>query len=196
LALAAERPHNQEVAVPDQSSNDSHDQTQSKRDASRRKLNAIDFSVLVIALVALLGFGLARAGHAGVDKVVKGTNKVAIDVFITGLKTKDVDLFKIGEKSAITIRNQPVQPPMTIEKVQHWPKQVSFLSPDGKKVIAFPDPANPIANDFLVTVVNDVTERTDDGFVISGNKIKIGNQIELESFKYRVQGVVADIKAE
>ncbi len=139
---------------------------------------------------------MAKAGHAGVDKVVKGTGKVAIDVFITGLKTKDLDLFKVGEKSAITIRNQPVQPPMTIEKVQRWPKQVSFLSPDGKKAVAFPDPANPIASDFLVTVVDDATERTDDGFVIRGNKIKIGNQIELEAFKYRVQGVVADIKAE
>jgi len=179
-----------EDAVPNQSSEKSDEKP------NRRRLNVIDYSVLVMALIAALGFGLARAGHAGVDKVVKGTNKVAIDVFITGLKTKDVDLFKVGEKSAITIRNQPVQPPMTIEKVQHTPKLVSFLSADGKKAVAFPDPANPIANDFLVTVVNDVTERTDDGFVISGNKIKVGNQIELESFKYRVQGVVADIKAE
>ena len=179
--------------MPNQSSNN---QAQIGRKANRRKLNVIDFSVLVIVLIAALGFGLARAGHAGVDKVVKGTNKVAIDVFITGLKTEDVDLFKIGDKSAITIRNQPVQPPMTIEKVKHWPKQVSFLSPDGKKALVFPDPANPIANDFLVTVAVDAAERTDDGFVISGNKIKVGNQIELESFKYRVQGVVADLKAE
>ena len=35
-----------------------------------------------------------------------------------------------------------------------------------------------------------------DGFVIGGQKIKVGNQIELESFKYRVQGVVADLNAE
>ncbi|MBK7836875.1 MAG: DUF4330 family protein [Candidatus Obscuribacter sp.] len=41
--------------------------------------------------------------------------------------------------------------------------------------------------------VQDESEQTDDGYVIRGNKIKVGNQIELESFKYRVQGVVVDI---
>jgi hypothetical protein len=158
-----------------------------------RRLNAFDFGLVVLVLLCGLGFGLARAGHAGVDAVVQGKGKVAIDVFITGLKTRDLDIFKEGDPSSITIRNQPVTPPMKIVHVEHTPKQVSFLSPDGKKALAFPDPANPIAHDFLVTVVDDA-ERTADGYVIRGNKIKLGNQIELEGFKYRVQGVVADIK--
>ncbi len=170
-----------------------NDKSGSSQQQSQRKLNPVDSGVVVIILLAALGFGLAKAGHAGVDKVVQGINKVAIDVSITGLKTKDVDIFKVGDPCAITIRNQPVQPPMKISAVQHTPKQVTFLSADGKKVLAFPDPANPIATDFLVTVV-DEAERTADGFVIRGNKIKLGNQIELEGFKYRVQGVVADIK--
>ncbi len=161
-----------------------------------KRFNAFDLAILLIGLVCALGFGLARAGHAGVDKVVQGINKVAIEVYITGLKTKDTDMFKVGEKSSITIRNQPVQPAMTITKVEHWQKQVSFLSADGKKAVAFPDPANTIAHDFLVTVSDPEAERTEDGFVIRGNKIKVGNQIELESFKYRVQGVVVDIRAE
>jgi hypothetical protein len=161
----------------------------------KRSINAFDAAILVVALLAMVGFGLARAGHAGVNKVIEGQPNVAIDVFITGLKTKDTELFKINDKSNITIRNVPVQPAMTITKVQHWPKQVSFLTPDGKKVVAFPDPSNPIAHDFLVTVVAEKAEQTPDGFVFRGNKIKVGNQIELESFKYRVQGVVADIKA-
>lgn len=161
-----------------------------------KRFNAFDLAILLIGLVCVLGFGLARAGHAGVDQVIQGMNKVAIEVYITGLKTKDTDMFKVGEKCSITIRNQPVQPPMTIAKVEHWQKQVSFLSPDGKKAVAFPDPANAIAHDFLVTVTDPEAERTADGFVIRGNKIKVGNQIELESFKYRVQGVVVDIRAE
>jgi hypothetical protein len=41
--------------------------------------------------------------------------------------------------------------------------------------------------------VQDEADATDDGYVIRGNKIKLGNQIELEAFKYRVQGVVVDI---
>jgi len=158
-----------------------------------RHLNPFDFGFLVIVALTLIGFGLAKAGHAGVDKVIEGTPKVSIDVFVTGLKTKDLDIFKVGDPSSITIRNVPVTPAMTVTKVQHWPKQIAFPSPDGKKVIAYPDPANPIAHDYLVTVA-DQAEQTKDGYVVRGNKIKIGNQIELEGFKYRVQGVVVDIR--
>ncbi len=156
-------------------------------------INAFDFGVLVVLLMCLTGFLLARAGHAGVDKVIEGTGKIGIDVCVSGLKTKDVDLFRVGEKSAVTIRNQPVQPPMTIAKVEHNQKLISFLSIDGKKALALPDPTSPLAYDFLVTVV-DEADRTPDGYVVRGNKIKLGNSIELEGFKYRVQGVVVDIR--
>jgi len=160
--------------------------------SAKRRLNILDYSLVVLTLLAAAGFGLAKAGHAGVNQVIRGTHKVNIDVLITGLKTKDLALFKVGDKSAITIRNQPVQPPMTIVKVDHWQKQVSFMSPDGKKALSFPDPANAMAHDFVVTV-QDEADATDDGYVIRGNKIKLGNQIELEAFKYRVQGVVIDL---
>src|ERR1041385_8333192 len=116
-----------------------------------RKFTFLDWAVFAVISLAVLGFGLARAGHAGVNKIIKGISKVEIDVYITGLKTKDTDIFKSGDKSAITIRNQPVQPPLTITKVDHWQKQIAFLSPDGKKAVVFPDPANSIAHDFLVT---------------------------------------------
>jgi hypothetical protein len=146
-----------------------------------------------VVVLAVAGFALARAGHAGVNKQITGTPQISIDVFITGLKTEDLDLFKKGEPCAITVRNVPVQPPLTITKVSHTPKQVSFLSPDGKKALSFADPANAIASDFLVTV-SDVAEETRDGYVVHGQKIKVGNSIDLEGKKYRVQGVVVDIK--
>lgn len=159
-----------------------------------KKLNPLDLSVLAILFTALVGFGLAKAGYAGVDQVIEGTHKVDIDVYLIGVKTLDPDIFKVGEKSAITIRNRPVHPPMTIVKVNHWPHKASFLKPDASGVLAFPDPAVPHAHDYIVTV-QDEADATKDGFVIRGNKVKIGNLVELEGFKYRVQGVVADIKA-
>lgn len=158
------------------------------------RLNPIDFAILVIFFVAVIGFLMAKAGYAGVNKVIQGISKVDIDVYLVGLKTTDTELFKVGENSAITIRNQPVYPPMKIVGVKHWPKQLTFLGPDGKKLLTFPDPTQTVAHDFLVTVA-DEAEVTADGYVIRGNKIKIGNQIELEGFKYRVQGVVVDIRA-
>lgn len=158
------------------------------------RLNALDFGTVLVVALCLSGFALAKAGHAGVNKVIQGQAKVAIDVYMVGLKTEDQDLFKVGNTASVTIRNQPVHPPMAITAVKHWAKMVSFLSPDGKKAIALPDPAQPLAHDFVVTVV-DEAEVTADGYVIRGNKIKVGNQIELEDFKYRVQGVVVDIRA-
>ncbi|MBC8000877.1 MAG: DUF4330 domain-containing protein [Leptolyngbya sp.] len=159
----------------------------------RARVNFVDFTVVALISASVLGFVLAKAGHAGVNEKITGTPRVAIDIYITGLKTKDLDLFKVGDESSITIRNQPVKPAMKITNVERISKQVAFLSPDGKKAIAFADPANPIAHDFTVTV-EEKSEMTNDGYVISGNKIKVGNQIELESFKYRVQGVVVDIR--
>ncbi len=157
-----------------------------------RKLNALDATVLVTVVASAIGFGLAKAGYAGVDQVIEGEQRVAIDIYLVGLKTRDTELFKVGEKSAVTIRNRPVDPPMTIKAVQHWPHKASFLSTDGKSAVAFPDPAMPVAHDFIVTL-EDTAERTADGFVIRGNKVKIGNAIELEGFKYRAQGVAIDI---
>jgi hypothetical protein len=156
------------------------------------RLNGFDFACLLVVLLCVLGFGLAKAGHAGVNQVITGTQKVDIDVIFVGLKTKDTELFKVGEKTSMTIRNVPVQPPMTIIAVKQQPKQVAFLSADGKKVVNFPDPTVPVAHDFEVTVT-DTAERTNDGYVVRGQKVKVGSQIELEGFKYRVVGVVTDI---
>ena len=156
------------------------------------RFNAFDCACALVLGLCALGFGLARAGHAGVNQAINKTEKIDIDLYFTGVKTKDLDLFKPGDPASLTIRNVPVQPPMTITAVQHQPKQIAFLSPDGKKALSFADPASPMANDFEVTV-NDTADVTNDGYVVRGNKLKVGNTIELEGFKYRIQGVVCDI---
>jgi hypothetical protein len=159
----------------------------------KRKLNPFDAGLIVIIMLGLLGFRLAKSSHAGVNSAITESGSLSIDVAFTGIKTLDTDMFKVGSPVSITIRNVPTQPPMRISKVQHTPKQVTFLAPDGKKAIAFPDPANPNAHDFLVTVQEDHAEKTNDGWVIHGVKIKVGNPIELEAAKYRVAGVIADV---
>jgi hypothetical protein len=156
------------------------------------RYNAFDAALLAVVAVAIAGFMLARAGHAGVNKVIHGTQKVDILIFFAGVKTRDLDLFKVGDPSALTIRNQPVYPPLTITAVKHSPKQIAFLAPDGKSAISLPDPTIPLANDFEVTVTNNA-DVTDDGYVVCQQKLKIGNMVELEGFNYRIQGVVAGI---
>lgn len=158
-----------------------------------RKINALDAVVVCTILASAVGFGLAKAGLAGTDKIItKGPGKVAISIYFSGVKTLNADLFEVGSGTNVTIRNRPVTPAMTITKVDHWQHKTSFLSPDGKSAIAFADPSIPIAHDYVVTVT-DQAEGTDDGYVIRGNKVKIGNPIDLEGMKYRVTGVVCDI---
>ena len=156
------------------------------------RFNALDFAIVLAAAVALAGFGLAKAGHAGVNSAIQGTKRINIDIYFSGFKTLDTGLFKVGEKSSLTIRNQPVKPPMDITAVRHTQKQVAFLAPNGKDAVSMDDPANPLAHDFVVTVADDA-DVTEDGYVVRGNKLKVGNQVELEGFKYRTQGVVVDI---
>lgn len=91
-----------------------------------RHLNILDYWLVVVVLLSAVGFGAAKAGHAGVNQEIKGSPMVNIEVFITGLKTKDLNLFKVGDPSSITIRNVPVQPPMKIVKVEHQQKQIAF----------------------------------------------------------------------
>ena len=162
---------------------------------SRKKsFNLIDASLVLTILMSLLGFILARNSMAGVDKVVEGRPNVKISVLIVGLKSLDSNIFKVGDNTNLTIRNQPVEPALQIVDVKSMPRKVTFLAKDNITPIAIPDVANPYARDYLITL-SQKAEMTKDGFVICGNKLKIGNQVDLEDFKYRVQGVVVDIKA-
>lgn len=158
------------------------------------RFNPLDFMLLLMILLSASGFALAQTGHAGVDKVIESKGKVSIIVYLAGLKTKDPEMFKKGEETSLTIRNQPVEGALTIENVKHTPKQTTFLMPDGKSVKAFDDPSQPLAHDFEITISSADTLSTKDGFVVRGQKIKVGNQIELENRNYRVQGVVVDIR--
>ena len=158
------------------------------------RFNPLDFSLLLVLLASASGFALAQTGHAGVDKVIESKGRVSITVFLAGLKTKDPEMFKKGDETSLTIRNQPVDGALTIENVKHTPKQTTFLMPDGKSVKAFDDPAQPLAHDFEITMSSPDTLGTKDGFVVRGQKIKVGNPIEIESKTYRVQGVVVDIR--
>lgn len=157
------------------------------------RFNPLDFVLLLVLLISAGGFAMAQTGHAGVDKVIDSKGKVNIIVYFSGFKTKDPEIFKKGEETSLTIRNQPVDGALLIENVKHCPKQVTFLLPDGK-VKSFDDPSQPLAHDFEVTISSPDALSTKDGFVVRGQKIKVGNTIDLESKNYRVQGVVVDIR--
>lgn len=157
----------------------------------KTKLNFIDVLLLLTVVFSLYGVSLVKAEKSSLNKVIKGKSKVVIEVFIPDVKSK-FELFQTGSKTAITIRNQPYDK-LEIIGIKQIKKEI--ILPDlmgGFKVID--DPIRVNEKDILVTLV-DHALITDDGYVFGGNKIKIGNYVELEGFNYRLTGKVVDMYA-
>ena len=92
---------------------------------------------------------------------------------------------------AVAIRNVPYKKLEIVNVKKTHSKVVIF---DGtKKAVAVDDPSMPYLYNYVVTVKDDAII-TDDGAVIGGNKIKIGLPIIMEGFKYRINGVVSDVR--
>lgn len=158
----------------------------------KTNLNLLDFLLLLTIVFSTTGFILARAEKTPLNQIIKDKEEIAIellipDVFSTSPKET---FFKAGEKTAITIRNRPYTK-LSITKSESKPKMTVISSPNGAfKTIE--DPTKTNFKDYFVTI-SDTALKTDDGYVIGGNKIKIGNQIELEGFNYRLNGKVINI---
>ena len=155
------------------------------------KLNLLDLLLIISILFSISGFILAKAEKTGLNKVIEGQENIAIEVLLPDVYLQEItDLFKIGEKSAITIRNRPYTK-LKIIKTESKPKQLVIPSLSGTyKTIN--DPTKPNIRDCFITL-SDTALKTNDGYVIGGNKIKAGNQVELEGFNYRLNGKVINV---
>jgi len=158
------------------------------------KINLLDLFILLCIFFSITGYILARAEKTSLNKVIEGKEKIGIEVYIPDVHQSDPkyakELFKTGDKSAITIRNRPYT---QLEIIKTETKQKTALLPNlsgSFKVID--DPTKNHIKDYYVTLA-DTALKTKDGFVIGGNKIKIGNPVELEGFNYRLNGKVIDI---
>ena len=153
-------------------------------------LNILDVLLIITIVLSFNGYQLARAEKTGLNKIIEGKEKIAIELLMPDVHSPNKEIFKSGENSAITIRNRPYTR-LSIIKVESKPKLITI--PDlrgGYKTIE--DPARKFTKDYIVTLT-DTALITADGFVIGGNKIKIGNQIELEGMDYRLGGKVINV---
>ncbi|HEY9898132.1 MAG TPA: DUF4330 domain-containing protein [Pantanalinema sp.] len=153
------------------------------------KVNLIDLSIVVVVALFILGAGLARTGNAGVNQQLKGEATAEFDLFIRG-GISDPAMFKAGDKTFITIRNQPYAP-LTIRKVKVTPRTVTVPAAGGVK--AYPDPSEPYSKDVLLTL-RETAQLTDDAIVLGGNKIKVGVPIDIEGRLYRLRGSIVDVR--
>lgn len=156
------------------------------------RINLLDLSILLVVALAILGFGLAKAGRAGINAKVTGNTPVEVDLFIRGSIQDPDSLIKKGEKTFITLRNVPYSA-VTVVSVTSRRKTITVQAPDGKSVTALPDPSEPFGKDIVVTI-REQGAVTDDGVVFGDSKIKVGTPIEIEGFKYRLKGSIVDVR--
>ena len=153
-------------------------------------VNVIDACVGLLITLLVIGTLLVQSGwYQTSGKVIEGESDILIHVQLSDLKTLDKELFKPGEKTSITIRNQP-RGAVTIVNSECKPLQVTLL--DNHKPIAVPDASEPNGHECFVTL-KDHSLVTSDGYVSEGVKVKVGLGIELEGFKYRTYGRITDV---
>ena len=154
------------------------------------KSNFLNLLLILTIIFSISGYILAKAEKTPLNKIIHGKENIAIELLLPDVYTEDKELFKVGEGSAITIRNRPYTK-LKIIKTEAKPKSLTLLDIRGSyKTIE--DPTRVNVKDYFVTL-SDIALKTDDGYVIGGNKIKVGNQIELEGFNYRINGKVINI---
>ena len=155
------------------------------------KLNFLDLLVIFTILFSITGYLLAKAEKTQLNKIIEGKENIAIEVLLPDVFSENSDLFMIGDKSAITIRNRPYTK-LKIIKTQSNPKQIIIPAVSNSSYKTISDPTKSNVKDYTVTLTDEALI-TADGYVIGGNKIKIGNQIELEGFNYRLNGKVINV---
>ena len=169
-----------------------------ERKILKTNLNLFDFSLLLTIIFSITGYICAKAEKTPLNKIIGGKEKIAIELLLPDVYSPDNyndkkqtnNLFKVGEVTAITIRNRPYTK-LTIIKSEPKPKAITIPNFSGSyKTIN--DPTRTNVKDYVVTL-SDIALKTNDGYVIGGNKIKIGNQIELEGFNYRLNGKVINV---
>ncbi|MEW5821358.1 MAG: DUF4330 domain-containing protein [Cyanobacteriota bacterium] len=157
-------------------------------------INVIDFALILVVIAIVGGYLMVKSGaHKTSAQVVKNKAEIEIDIFSRGQKMLKPDsLFKGEKKSFLTIRNVPY----TALEVVNWscqPWQVPVLHPESNTAVSIDDPSAPFTEDCMLTL-KDIAEVTDDGYVIGGNKIKVGLRVDIEGFNYRLPAVVADVR--
>ncbi|WP_373532699.1 DUF4330 domain-containing protein [Vampirovibrio sp.] len=156
------------------------------------KINIVDFGGLALGLLVVVGVLVTQSGlYRTSGQVIKGEGDIHYTVYIRNLKTLQPQLFQPGKKLSITIRNQP-RGQVEIVDVKQTPKRSTYMLPSGVlKTLA--DPADPYGYDYLITL-KDHALFSEDGFVTTGIKVKVGLGIEVEGHDYRVSGAIVDVR--
>ena len=160
-----------------------------------KKIKPFDCLVILIIIFALIvGYMTYKGKRATSSNQIEASVNIELEVYLRGVTSTDNEpLFKVGDETFITIRNVPY----TKLKIDSFSferrrKAISANNEDGLLIIE--DPAMPFLYDFIINF-EDNAKWTSDGYVVGGNKLKIGIPITIEGAKYRLNGTVTNIKS-
>ncbi len=158
-----------------------------------KKPNLLDIILILGIALALGGFVFVKLGkHTTAADVIEAKAPIEFDATFLAqpISTKE-SLFKVGDSAFITLRNVPYTE-LEITKFSYTPWKLAVYDTT-KNVFAVNDPSRENVYNINVTL-KDNAIITKDGAVIGGNKIKIGLPITIEGFKYRLNGIVSDVR--
>lgn len=155
------------------------------------RINIIDFSLAIIVIAMLAGIGWVTQGNTPLNKIVKAKGVAEVTIAIRGVRVLDPTIFKVGEKAFLTIRNQRYAPVEVID-VKIRERKITFLNAKDQ-VVAVADPTAQDIKD-VDLIFKDQAEVTEEGIVMGGYHLKVGNTVELDAFGYRLNGSIMHVK--
>jgi Domain of unknown function (DUF4330) len=161
------------------------------------KLNLLDFGAAMVILLVIIGVFFFPGTTGSVAQVGATSVPIEVDLVVRGLNVRDIKQleeqgFKTGGKTKVIIRNQPYGE-IGIKDVKSLSRTLMVPQPDGS-VKELPDTRkNSFSTDLLLTLEGKA-QKTEDGFVLGNNKVKIGMPIELDGFNYNFNATTIDIR--
>ena len=154
-------------------------------------VNLLDALIVSGVMVGVIGVVAVKGGYSSINKIVEKQGPAEIDLMIKA-NIEDLSMFKAGEKSFVTIRNQPYDK-VDITAVKAKRTEIAVPTKDGTAFRITTDPTNPYSSEVILTLRSDGMQ-TEDGIIWGGQKLKVGVPIDVEGFKYRLRGSVLDVR--
>ena len=145
---------------------------------------------MIIVVAALSGFAYIFMGQSPLKQKIQATGEASVTIAIRGARIQDPSIFKVNEKVFLTIRNQRYEP-VIISDIAMMPRKTVFLNSKDQPII-IEDISSPELKDIDVTFTHNA-EVTDEGIIMGGHHMKVGNSVELDAFGYRFNGSIMKV---
>jgi Domain of unknown function (DUF4330) len=161
------------------------------------KVSILDIGASLIILMVVAGVFLFPGSSGSVAQLGVSQKPIVVDLIVRGLTVRDpqglIAALKEEGTTNVIIRNQP-HGKVAIKDVKALPRSVAVPQPDGSVVsLNDPRPELGFTADMMITIEGDA-QITDDGPVLSNNKIKIGTPVEVEGKTYRFNTSVIGVQ--